>query len=48
VVATAHNSATVSIAANAAPALGEAALALVTAGLLLFGALHLSRRRGQE
>lgn len=48
VVATATNSAIVSIAANAAPALGEAALAFVTAGLLLFGALRLNRtRRGQ-
>lgn len=49
VVATAQSSAIVSIAANSAPALGEAALAFVTAGLLLFGALRLNRtRRGQD
>jgi len=48
VVATAESSAVVSIATNLAPALGEAALAFVAAGLLLFGALRLNRTQRDQ
>lgn len=41
----ANGAAQVSIDPKAAPALGEAALAFVAAGLVAFGALHLSRKR---
>jgi hypothetical protein len=41
----AESSAQVSLAAKGAPALGAAALALVTAGLLAFGAIRLNRKR---
>jgi hypothetical protein len=43
--ASAVSSAQVSIAATNAPALGEGALAMLTAGLLAFGAARLSRKR---
>ncbi len=43
-VATATSAAAVSIDPKAAPALGEAALAFVAAGLLAFGAIRLSRK----
>lgn len=45
VVVMAESSAQVSIAAKGAPALGDIALAFVAAALLVFGALHLTRRR---
>jgi len=44
VMVTANSSADVVIGATAAPALGAAALAFVAAGLLLFGAVRLSRK----